>query len=229
MSGRASIPRCFGVWVLVSSIVASLLFWLAHDLVRIGDLVGSGHLGQVPFDELLALLAASTVAACALWFWLVTTITALEAAGGATAGTSRLPAIGCPEGLRRLVFAACGLALASGLVTPAMAVEGKQSLPPPDTARLAGLPLPERASTHPSSAVGGIVAAPTTTLTVHVRAGDTLWNLAASSLAPGASATDIATTWRAIYAHNKSVIGDDPDLILPGTTLSIPDTQEESR
>ena len=29
------------------------------------------------------------------------------------------------------------------------------------------------------------------------------------------------TTWQAIYASNKQVIGDDPDLIFPGQELSL--------
>ncbi|MFJ5308843.1 transglycosylase family protein [Streptomyces sp. NPDC088350] len=44
-----------------------------------------------------------------------------------------------------------------------------------------------------------------------VRTGDTL----------SAIAAEHGTTWRKIYAANKSVIGDDPDLIIPGQQLDL--------
>jgi hypothetical protein len=59
-----------------------------------------------------------------------------------------------------------------------------------------------------------------------------LWSLAASTLSPEASDADIAKTSQAIYVRNRRVIGADPNLILPGTTLSLhhikQDIQEES-
>lgn len=234
MDRRASIPRCVTVWLVVTSAVTGLLSWLAGDLVRSRDLVASGQLAAASFDQLLALLAALALATCALWFWLVTSVVTLEAARGPTAGDmQRLPTIGCPQGTRRLLFAACGLALASGLVTPATAVEGQQHRAATGPAMLAGLPLPERASTHPAAAVEshapGSRPAPTRPRAVQVRAGDTLWSLAAATLAPQADDAEITATWRAIYEHNRGVIGDDPDLIKPGTTLTIPDSQQESR
>jgi hypothetical protein len=245
MDQRASIPRCVGIWAGVTTAVSALLAWLAGDLARAFDLVESGDPAAASFEDLLAMLAALAVAICALWFWLVTTVVSLEAGRGATLSTSPSTAVGCPEGLRRLLWAGCGLALASGLTAPAAAVDGQQHRPPSGSAVLTGLPLPERPSVHASSdhpaadppqadspaahpAVQRVatVAAPQT---VEVRAGDNLWDLAASILGPGAEDTEIATTWRAIYAHNQDVIGDDPDLILPGTTLKIPSIQEESR
>jgi LysM repeat protein len=61
---------------------------------------------------------------------------------------------------------------------------------------------------------------------VIVHTGDTLWALAERQLreAGGAPVTDalIDADWRLWYAANRSVIGGDPDLILPGQQLRIP-------
>lgn len=63
-------------------------------------------------------------------------------------------------------------------------------------------------------------------LSTHVVAkGECLWRIARRHLdASGlpASGTDVSRLWRAIYAENRDVIGDDPDLILPGQVLTIP-------
>lgn len=57
---------------------------------------------------------------------------------------------------------------------------------------------------------------------VVVRKGDSLWSLAARELGPRATADAIAARWPDWYAANRHVIGNDPDLILPGQVLRIP-------
>ncbi|MEO7752560.1 MAG: LysM peptidoglycan-binding domain-containing protein [Terracoccus sp.] len=57
---------------------------------------------------------------------------------------------------------------------------------------------------------------------VTVRRGDTLWGIAAAHLGPGASVGAIAREWPRWYAANRTVIGDDPDLIRPGAQLRPP-------
>jgi LysM domain len=57
---------------------------------------------------------------------------------------------------------------------------------------------------------------------VVVHRGDTLWHIAARHLGPEASAAEIATEWPRWWSANRSVIGDDPDLILPGQRLRPP-------
>jgi nucleoid-associated protein YgaU len=59
---------------------------------------------------------------------------------------------------------------------------------------------------------------------VHViEVGDTLWGIAASHL-PAGDRPDAAVDayWRQLYAANRAVLGDDPDLIHPGTRLTLP-------
>jgi nucleoid-associated protein YgaU len=53
--------------------------------------------------------------------------------------------------------------------------------------------------------------------------GDTLWDIAAQELGAEPRNREIAARWPAWYAANRSVIGPDPDLILPGQRLSPPE------
>jgi nucleoid-associated protein YgaU len=55
-----------------------------------------------------------------------------------------------------------------------------------------------------------------------VAPGDTLWQIARSWIGTGATDSDIDNAWRAWYFTNQDVIGDDPDLILPGQSLAAP-------
>jgi hypothetical protein len=57
---------------------------------------------------------------------------------------------------------------------------------------------------------------------VTVRPGDTLWSVAAAHLGGSAGDDDIAQEWPRWYQTNRDVIGADPDLLLPGTTLLPP-------
>ena len=54
-----------------------------------------------------------------------------------------------------------------------------------------------------------------------VRPGDSLWSIAANSLEPGASATDIASASEQWFRENRETIAD-PDLIFPVQTLHSP-------
>jgi len=251
---RAPLLRCVAVWLVVSTAVGPLLAWLGPDLA--GAASATRHLDQLAFDRALMLLAAVAVAGCAVWFWLVTTAVAIEAAHGATYTTAGL---GCPASLRRLIFAACGLALATGLAAPAGATEAHSQPHTPHVASaqvLEGLPLPDRPSMHdaprveespPAPHVGprhpGLpredfsdevsdrheAARPAPGETVRVREGDSLWSLAAATLPSDAGNTQIAERWHQIYELNHGVIGADPDLIVPGTSLDLPDFQEDLR
>ena len=57
---------------------------------------------------------------------------------------------------------------------------------------------------------------------VVVLRGDSLWSIAAHRLGPAATPADIEVEWHRWLAANLDVIGDDPDLILPGQRLSPP-------
>lgn len=57
---------------------------------------------------------------------------------------------------------------------------------------------------------------------VPVRAGESLWTIAARELGPGASAVEIAARWPLWHQANRNVIGADPNILLPGQLLSPP-------
>lgn len=83
--------------------------------------------------------------------------------------------------------------------------------------------------------LGGRVA-PTTDLdnnndndndtTVVVHRGDSLWSIAARHLGEHASDAEIAQAWPRWFELNLAVIGDNPDLILPGQILRIPSANQ---
>ncbi|KRE50340.1 hypothetical protein ASG92_08580 [Arthrobacter sp. Soil736] len=57
---------------------------------------------------------------------------------------------------------------------------------------------------------------------VAVRAGDSLWTIAARALGPAASDVEIAVQWPRWYDANRNVIGADPNVLLPGQVLKPP-------
>ncbi len=67
------------------------------------------------------------------------------------------------------------------------------------------------------------------TITVTVQTGDSLWSIAADHLPADASDAHIDTTWRSWYRTNSAVIGDDPNLILPGQHLQPPAQEADQR
>ncbi len=64
--------------------------------------------------------------------------------------------------------------------------------------------------------------APVGAAEVVVAPGDSLWSIVAARLGPLATAADVAEAWPGWFAANRSVIGDDPSLLLPGQVLHAP-------
>lgn len=58
---------------------------------------------------------------------------------------------------------------------------------------------------------------------VVVHRGDTLWSIAAAHLGHDAGDAEVARAWPRWFEANRDVIGDDPDLLLPGQVLRVPD------
>lgn len=165
-------------------------------------------------DAVAALLVAGCATALFValaWLWVVTTATVVgiltgrvRSGGGAT---------------RRLVLVACGVAVVAGTGLPAHATGGE------GRELLAGLALPERAvapATHHAPRQTRTPAVePTTTGpdAYVVRPGDSLWSIARAH--PGGTGS-VDQRWRAIWQANRDLVGDDPDLILPGQALRLP-------
>jgi hypothetical protein len=97
------------------------------------------------------------------------------------------------------------------------------TIPPEPAPAVLSPDVPATAGPPPSSArPAEQPTAAETFRAVTVRSGDSLWRIAAHSLGPNATDTEIDNAWRAWYFANLEVIGDDPDTILPGQQLAAP-------
>ena len=184
----ASRPRC----LVVATGLTAALWGAAGVLVRVAAGQPAGP------DQALVRLCLAALAAAAAWAWLQGMAGVVDAWRGAPGAGSRGP--------RRVVLAACGVALAGALAAPSYAGEQGPSRDP-----LSGLPLPERAQ-GPARPVDRSVV---------VRPGDSLWALAERDLGHPATDRRVSDRWHAIYHRNRGVIDPDPDLIQPGQVLKI--------
>ncbi|WP_051619958.1 LysM peptidoglycan-binding domain-containing protein [Haematomicrobium sanguinis] len=122
----------------------------------------------------------------------------------------------------------------SPTATVATALLTSQGAPAPDpTIPAPGTPDPNPLWTPSPEDTSGSALIPDTSRDVEtamvpgtkvvVDVGDSLWSLASRQLGGFATNADIARLWPAWYEANKSVIGEDPDLILPGQVLTVPE------
>ncbi|SDC05000.1 hypothetical protein SAMN05660690_0344 [Geodermatophilus telluris] len=195
------------------------------DLQRVADVAGPEAL----------LLGAVAVLAWAVWAWgalglALTALSALPGWAGALAGVllrGVLPASG-----RR----AAALALGVGLTT-VVALPGPSAAPAPVVVVTAGAEtvgaVPDwTASTGATTAAVPIAPAavpdwPAPAPGDHVvLRGECLWSIAAADLRARAGAepsdAEVATAVGRWWAANAAVVGDDPDLLLPGQVLRPP-------
>ncbi|MET3933339.1 hypothetical protein [Arthrobacter sp. OAP107] len=204
------------------------------------------------FDDLLGLLALAAGLAVILWWLLslATALAAalLERTGhhAAARATGRFS----PVFMRRLALAAVGvqllgapLAQADELPAAAHASSSGSSVsaawaplaePGPDlpaghsadSGELQPQWMPRVPMVQPgvvSSLPARATAGPASTRSeIPVRAGESLWTIAARELGPGASEVEIAARWPLWYQVNKNIIGADPNSLLPGQLLSPP-------
>jgi len=95
---------------------------------------------------------------------------------------------------------------------------------PPDPAWTPPVPVPVPRTAAPADPL--VVPTPRASMsvaeTVTVHRGDTLWDIAARHLPAGATDAEIAAEWPRWHAANVSLIGSDPDLLLPGQLLRAP-------
>lgn len=212
----AQTSRCVLVWVAASSVLVTLLRLLLPDLRLTAQWLENPGSQPVTLEVALAHVAAVLLAGCLLWWWVATTFAVLEAATSIRLGP-------CPRLLRRVVLAACGVGLASGLA-PAHADQSAGQPPTPvGHAAIAGLQLPDRQAREEWSRPQRISTGRSRDDSrVTVRPGDSLWSIAEADLPPGADDSSIDARWREIWAANRASIGPDPGLIHPDTQLRLP-------
>jgi hypothetical protein len=236
---KASLHRAAGLGALAAAGLLLLAAPSPASGVRTLRDASSAVDPTAPLVAVLALLAW----ALAAWLGLTVLLTLLcrvpGTAGRTAAGVVRRVA---PAAVRRLVGAALGVTVVAGALaaSPASAAEGTihaaaapfasldwpGSPPPPEldwplTEPPAPAPEPAAAPTLGASVSTGAAAD-----AVVVQPGDTLWGLAeqAHERRHGATPTDqqTAAAWPSWWAANREAVGDDPDLLLPGTALQPP-------
>jgi hypothetical protein len=225
-TGSAPLARCLLVLLAVTAGTVLGVAPLLPDALALGRAIRSGVVAGEPFDAVLVQICEIAVMGCAAWLWLASTVTAVDAARG------RKPRHrGVPGAVRRVVLAACGVALVGGLGAPAHADDGAGTSP------LEGLPMPDRATT--ATHVSRVFARAAShqdraghpplrpTAVVVVQPGDTLWAIARAGLPPDTDDTTVAARVREIHRANRAVIGADPDLIHPHQRLRMPATSRE--
>lgn len=206
------VVRAIAVGMLTVSATIGVQSLVTGPLTRLGR-AGAAAVAQrdpsalvLPLEELVLAGAALALAVCWLWLLLGVVSVALAIRLG-------------PSWVRTLTAVALGVTALQG---PAGAEpNGQQAVPSASTGALAGLPLPDRAVALAPPAISAARIQPAAS-EVRVRAGDSLWSIAAALLPPGSSPGDVDAAWQRIAAANADVLGPDPDLIFPGTTLRVP-------
>lgn len=153
-----------------------------------------------------------------------------NSSGNASTSTASSAADSSYDATSAVAPAAVGSAVPSPGFAPSHRVPGAVS-------RITPAPapgwVPDRPARVTSAEAGALLAGtlrPAGSMidTVTVRRGDTLWSIAARHLGPEASDSEVAAEWPRWFAANRSVIGDDPDVVLPGQLLRAP-TAEVAR
>jgi Tfp pilus assembly protein FimV len=155
-------------------------------------------------------LTSALLAAALAW-------TALVALLASWRPTKRIAIALTPRLIRAAVFTTVSGTL---VISPARADSDLDGLPFPDRSVTAAPDGPASPSTPASPAT------PTASPDHHVvRAGESLWSIAAGTLTPDATAAQVATASASWYDANLVTIGPDPDVIHPGQQLTAPDAE----
>jgi resuscitation-promoting factor RpfA len=209
---------------LLASAVAAAAWTAFGYLVLVLAATSLGALPGAVGRACQAVAEAVTPAACRQVARLAVGLTV--AAGGVT---STVPAAAAAGADRAAVPAAVAepAAATTADADPA-AHPGLSALPAIGRPGQVGGWVPEvpSATAGPATPARLVAAAPrdaeTVTDEVVVRRGDSLWRVAERALGPDATDAEIATEWPRWYDANRDVVGDDPDLLLPGTVLRPP-------
>ena len=162
------------------------------------------------FDQLLTSAALWLLAGCAGWAGLICAAAGVEAVTrGRLRATTWVP---CPRSWRPVLVAAFGVALVGAPCTATASPAAPRAGDVERTTDARRLPVPARP----------LGPARAGSVTVVVRPGDTLWQLAEVRLRSSTPAAVIAGLVSDVHRRNREVIGPDPDLILPGQRLVLP-------
>jgi hypothetical protein len=230
--------------LVAALVVGTVTVGVPLDRLALGQVTGTwasvadGPLSAVPFESLVSGLAGATVLVSGAWWGallclqVVAELVRAWAAGGSGRGSALGPALSrrldrfadrlTPLVLRRVVTACLGVTVVAGGVAPATADVAGANPPGLGAEVLTGLSLPDRTTgtLDEPAPVNSPAGRPATT--VVVRPGDSLWTIAASHLPGDASLAETVAAVDRLYVANRSVVGRDRDLVLPGTSLVLP-------
>lgn len=212
------------VWLVIAVLIgASAAVWLndpsaatavfasdsapADALAVVGDLLG-GLLGGMAAITVVAAVVAPLGWATAVI--VASGLRTLPGRWGRRADRAR----------RWLVPAAARAALLGGVSVGAVA--GSACGPAAALTALDGADTPPLEVGRPVTSAHAASTGPAARDHVVVSAGASLWAIAADHLGPGASSAQIAAEWPRWYAHNRDVVGPDPNLVVVGTRLAVP-------
>lgn len=188
-------------------------------------------------DSVLVALSATALWIAAIWLacgLVALAATRLPGAAGRAADlvTRRL----LPGAVRRMLAGSAGLSILVAPVAAGAAPHAADLRPPGPVA--ATLPSPSWPVDAPGAAPIPTPQWPATPAAdqparlhrsaqheVRVRAGDSLWAIAARRLGSHATPASIAGEWPRWYSANRDVIGPRPDIIQPGQILHAPQDQ----
>lgn len=222
------------------ALTGALLGWLTPPLVVMTDALAHAQRTADTDGAELLVTSATGLLAWVVWGWGVAGLglTALSVLPGVVGSACRLLLqLLLPAGARRAAAVLLGLGLAvtgPAVVTTVAAFPTVASAAVPGFPSLAAVPdwpaaVPADGPVPdwPASAAADSPAAQVAAGSRVVLRGDCLWDIAAARLRQSAPAEptdgEIAAAVHAWWAANDTVIGPDPDLLLPGQVLVPPD------
>jgi nucleoid-associated protein YgaU len=208
-----------------------VLAWVALCLGATAVSTVSGAVGRAGEAVAVRVTPAAWRGAVRMAVGLTVAAGPLAAAAPAVAATT--PAVAAAAPGAAVAPAPWVVTMTDASVLPAVEVRAFADLPTPERPALDDGWLPDVPPDVPVATpsvtpvdVGLVVAAPSVQEAVLeevvVRRGDTLWDIAARALGPDADVAEIAAEWPRWHAANETVIGADPDVILPGAVLRPP-------
>lgn len=207
-----------------------------------GGLAANGSPADTAAVSLLTAAVGTAAWLCVAWLAVLCALDALSGAPGRLGDVAgRVRSVLTPRLIARLLYSGVAAGSALGIATPALAAASTPTAATAATslaAPCAQNPLPDLDRPVPPTACAPAVTSATArTATVQpsavgapyiVRAGDTLWSVAAAELSATThlrpTSTAIAARWPAWWQANRDEIGGDPALLLPGEQLSAPST-----
>jgi len=176
-------------------------------------------------DDAVALVAAVSASAGCAWLALTATLTLLTLDWRRSGYRHDRFAVAVHALSPRVVHHFAAVALSVGIV--AGPAQSAMAAGPFDPSWAAPVTPGPGAPVSPGRSVAATATGGTTDVVV-VRPGDSLWTIAAARLPAGSGLEDVARAWPLWFGANRSVIGDDPDLIVPGQHLTPPISQPRS-